>query len=305
MKILFVRSGNKGEIKTFIKEQAESLAALNVNIDFFVVNGKGILGYLKNLSQLKQKITVSKIDLIHAHYGLSGLLSILQRKVPVVITFHGSDINIWWVRILSLFAAHFAAKSIFVSENLAKKLKIKNYIVIPCGVETKTFFPIDKYIVREKLGFDTQKDIILFTSSFDNKIKNYSLAKRALDLTGRDYKLIELKGYNRSEINLLLNASDLVLLTSLSEGSPQIIKEAMACNCPIVATDVGDIKDVISGIKNCYITSFDSTEIAEKIKHVLETKERTNGREKIKILDNMLIAEKIISVYHEILQKKI
>ena len=79
----------------------------------------------------------------------------------------------------------------------------------------------------------------------------------------------------------------------------------MACNCPIVATDVGDIKDLISGTKNCYITSFDSTEIAEKIKHVLEIKERTNGREKIKILDNMLIAEKIISVYHEVLQKKI
>jgi glycosyltransferase involved in cell wall biosynthesis len=303
LKILFVRSGNTGEIKSYIKEQAESLAALNVEIEFFVINGKGIIGYLKNLFALRQKILLSKIELVHAHYGLSGFLSILQRKAPVVITFHGSDINIWWVRIISSIAARFADKSIFVSEHLAKQLKLKSYDVIPCGVDRKTFSPIDKYLAREKLGFDVKKNIILFTSSFDNKVKNFPLAKKALELTGISFQIIELKGFSRGEINLLLNAADLVLLTSHSEGSPQIIKEAMACNCPIVATDVGDIKEVISGTKNCYITSFNPTEVARKIKQVLEVKERADGSDKIEKFDNRLIAEKIISVYKEILQK--
>jgi teichuronic acid biosynthesis glycosyltransferase TuaC len=63
----------------------------------------------------------------------------------------------------------------------------------------------------------------------------------------------------------LLNAADLLLLTSLTEGSPQVIKEAMACNCPIVATDVGDIREIIGYTDGCYITTFKPSDVAVKI----------------------------------------
>ena len=81
----------------------------------------------------------------------------------------------------------------------------------------------------------------LFSSNFSNKVKNYQLAKKALKHLNKKIHLIELVGYNRDEVNILLNAVDFLLMTSISEGSPQIIKEAMACNCPIITTDVGDV----------------------------------------------------------------
>ncbi len=101
----------------------------------------------------------------------------------------------------------------------------------------------------------------------------------------------------------MLNASNLLLLTSFSEGSPQIIKEAMACNCPIVATDVGDIKEVIGNTEGCYITSFNPDDVAAKIKLALDFNKRTNGREKIKPFDNELIAKKIYKIYTRIIEK--
>ena len=304
MNVLFVCSGNEGEVKPFIIEQANSLEKLGVKVNYFVITGKGILGYLKNLRLFKSKLESLDIELIHAHYGLSGLLSTLQRKVPVVITFHGSDINIWWVRLFSLLASYLASKSIFVSRKLSEQLQVENAEVIPCGVNMDKFTVLDKITAREKLGLDNKKNIILFTSRFDNKVKNYKLAKNATDLIGNNHILIELKGYSREELNLLLNAADLLLLTSHSEGSPQIIKEAMACNCPIVATDVGDIKEVISNTDGCYLSSFDPEDVSNKVKNVLSKKSRTKGREKIMNLDNKLIAERIISVYKNILRTK-
>ena len=304
MNVLFVCSGNEGEIKPFILEQANSLERLGIKVNFFVISGKGVLGYLKNLRLFKSELKSLNVELIHAHYGLSGLLSTLQRKVPVVITFHGSDINIWWVRLFSLLASRLASKSIFVSKKLANQLRVKNAEIIPCGVNTEKFTVLDKFIAREKLGLDNKKNIILFASRFDNKVKNYKLAKNATDLIGNNHKLIELKGYNREELNLLLNAADLLLLTSHSEGSPQIIKEAMACNCPIVATDVGDIKEVIANTNGCYLSSFDAEDVSTKIKNVLSMKSRTKGRENIMNLDNKLIAGRIVSVYKKILKTK-
>ena len=79
-----------------------------------------------------------------------------------------------------------------------------------------------------------------------------------------------------------------MILTSFSEGSPQIIKESMACNCPIVSTDVGDVRDVIGETEGCYICSYDPKDVADKIKLALtysEEKGRTNGRKRIIELD--------------------
>jgi len=310
MKILFVCSGNsKNGISPFIKDQSESLTKNSIGIDFFFIQGKGTIGYLKNLPSLKKTIDLYKYDLIHAHYGLSGMLSILQRKIPVIITFHGSDINYQKNNSISSFATLFSKWNIFVSQKLYEKLYFKpkrNFEIIPCGVDFKIFNPIDKNEAKELLGLKIDERYILFPSSFSNEIKNYSLAKKALENIN-NVTLLELKGYSRREVNLLLNASELLLITSFSEGSPQIIKEAMACNCPIVSTDVGDVKEVIGDTEGCFITSFDPKEISEKIKMALDFGKRTDGREKIlKLgLDSDTIAKKIINIYQNVLNNKI
>ena len=165
----------------------------------------------------------------------------------------------------------------------------------------KTFFPLNKLECRKALKLDLDGRIALFSSSFDRAEKNYPLARKSVELVD-GLTFVELsENYKRHEVILLLNACDLLLMTSTKEGSPQVIKEAMACNCPIVSTDVGDVKEVIGKTEGCYISSFQPEDVAKKIKLALGFGKKTKGRDRIKHLDNNIIAEQIISVYNKVL----
>ena len=310
-KVLFVCSGNSKRTlysfqnnKPFVYEQRKSLVKKDIIVDVFLIKGYGLIGYLRSLSLLRKKIRKHKYDLIHAHYGLSGMLCVLQRKTPVIISYLGSDIMFAKNNIISSIAGMGSRFNIFVSETLYNKIFIKprsNYCIIPYGVDLNVFQIVSKIEARRLLKFSDDGVYVLFSSNFANKVKNYPLAKQVLNKFN-DVNLLELgKGYSRDKINLLMNASDLVLITSFSEGSPQIIKEAMACNCPIVSTDVGDVKEVIGNTEGCYICSYDPEDVADKIKKALDFGKKTNGREKIKHLDQKIIAQKIIGVYNRVL----
>lgn len=305
MKVLVVCSGNVENFNfiihhAFVHEQIEKVKKMyNIEYDTFFIKGKGILGYLKNLNKLKRKIKSYRPDFVHAHFGLSGLLAALQRYVPVLITFHGSDANLPELTRLSKLAAALSQYDIFVSEKLQKKIGgSREYSIIPCGIDLDTFYPVEMKIAREELKLDQQKKYILFASGFDNTIKNAPLAISAVESLSEKCELIELKNKSRDEVNLLLNACNLLLLTSKSEGSPQVIKEAMACNCPIVATDVGDISDVVGETEGCYITSFNSDDVAEKINKALKFNKRTNGNKRMSRFDNELVAKKVFEIYN-------
>ncbi|BDX37491.1 hypothetical protein CYCD_08460 [Tenuifilaceae bacterium CYCD] len=304
MKVLVVCSGNHKSISPFVKEQTDSLMKIKVTVDFFFVTGHGIIGYLRNYSLLRETIKERKPDIVHAHFGLSGLLATLQRLVPVIVTFHGTDISNKKNRKYSIFANKLARYSIFVSEKLARTIHSKKYSIIPCGVDLNVFKLTDQIAARTELGLSNEFIYILFSSSFDNSIKNYPLAKDAIELHNNPkIKLLELKNYSRQQVSLLLNAVNCALLTSYSEGSPQFIKEAMACNCPIVSTDVGDVKDNLLGLDGCYITTYDPHDVAYKIQLSLNFAKRTDGRDRIiKLgLDSDSIANKLVSIYKQVL----
>jgi glycosyltransferase involved in cell wall biosynthesis len=307
MKILIVCSGNANYISPFILDQAKAIKEQGLVVDFFLIKGKGLLGYFKNYGLLKDKIRIFTPDIIHAHYGLSGLLASLQRKIPVVTTFHGSDINISKIRPFSWLASKLSAANILVSEKLMNLMPAPNGYLIPCGVDEKIFAPMDKSICREELKFDQNKKYILFSSSFSNKVKNYSLAKEAIDLlVDQNITLLELKGYSRNEVSKLMNAVDAVLLTSFTEGSPQFIKEAMACNRPIVSTDVGDVRWLFGDIPGHYLASFNPSDVADKIEQAISFSQEhkfTYGSRRIVELglvsDN--ISKRLISLYNVLL----
>jgi glycosyltransferase involved in cell wall biosynthesis len=311
MKILIVCSGTSGKIVPFIIEQVDALKELGLQMEIFSINKKGILGYLQHFFLLKRKIKEFKPEILHAHYGLSGLLANLQRVVPVATTFHGCDINDPKNLKFSKLANKLSAASIFVEETMLTKLENRptNYL-IPCGVDTSVFYPFSKKEALNKLGFSTSKKNILFSSAFTNPVKNYGLAKAACDLveatTAININLIELKGYNRQQVNILMNAADCVLLTSFSEGSPQFIKEAMACNCPVVSTNVGDVSQLLGESEGCYVTSFDPEDVAKKIKLSLAysmEKNRTHTRKRVIDLglDSKVISSKILDMYNKVL----
>ena len=311
MKVLIVCSGNAPDFKfeinqAFVYDQVKAISREfpEIYFDYFFIIGKGICGYFSNLRRLQRLIRSQHFDVIHAHVAYAGLLANFQRRVPVVCTFHGSDINLMKTRCISALVTMLSQKVIYVSRKLYSRAFIKGqHIIIPCGVDIAIFRPVDKVMAREQMHLNLKKKYILFSSSFGDKNKNFNLLKKACDLIqDNNIEIIELKGFTREEVCFLMNSSDLCILTSFREGSSQFIKEAMACNCPIVSTDVGDVREVLEKTEGCYITDFDSPSVAEKLTKALEyskSKGYTNGRQRIidMELTSGQIAKRIVEVY--------
>lgn len=302
MKILIVASHNKGYYAPFIEEQAAALKRSGYEIEFFGVTGKGIKGYIAALPELRKSIRNFKPDIIHAHYGLCGLLANMQRKVPVVTTYHGSDINEKSVLPFSRVAMRLSRFNIFVSQRtLAIAKPRKNYVLLPCGVDLNELQLTTKSEARKRLGLAEDGKYVLFAGAFDNPVKNYPLAKSAMGLLP-ETELIELKGYTREQVTLLMCAADAILMTSHTEGSPQVIKEAMACGCPVVSVDVGDVKELCADIPGCFVCKRSAKALAEGLAIAFDYG-RTEGRARIieRGLTNELISAKLMKIYRSVI----
>lgn len=198
---------------------------------------------------------------------------------------------------------------VYVAQHIYDKAyfkKKKNYAIIPCGVNLEECVVSDYHLARKELGFEDGKKYILFGGAFQNLRKNYPLLKSAIEKLGReDIVTIEMKGLSRAEVSKLLSACDLFALPTKSEGSPQALKEAMACNCPILATDVADIKFLMGNLKGHYLCSFDPNEVASVLNEALDFNQRTSGRERIVELglENKQVAMRIMDVYKKVLEQ--
>lgn len=309
MRVLFVFSGNSARgITPFVAEQARALQERGLDLALFPILGKGVWSYTRNIFLLRKHLKNNPVELIHGHFLWSILVCLFQRGCKKIGTFHGSDLNEKRQRcIAQLFVIPFLDKTIVVSPKMAALIRGENISVIPCGVDTEVFHPSDNTKVLLHPLIDPAKKNILFCSRFDRYEKNYPLAKKAVDAVKGTYQvnLIELKDLSRVEVNIILNQVDLVLMTSLWEGSPQVVKEAMACNCPVVTTEVGDVKWLLDGVPGCLITDFDEKTISSAILRILSQPGKTKGREKISQLglDNASISKRIIRVYDEVLGK--
>lgn len=311
----------------FIREQVEALRTQGCECEYYHIKGKGLLGYLREISGLRKKIREWKPDVIHAHYGLSCLVANLAtRRVPVVSTYHGSDINVSSVRRFSQIAIRLSAWNIFVSKRniaLVGAVEGKKCSLIPCGIN----LPIPRRELQnqkvEQLTLNQWvetimpkgKKHVLFAGAFDNAVKDPELAMAAVAAVNSEklrdssdeLELIELKGYTRNQVNALMYNCDAFLMTSKTEGSPQVVKEAMACGCPIVSVDVGDVAERTEGVDGCFVVkSREPREIAAAIEKALVFKGRTNGRDKIIEygLTNELVAKQIIEIYNRVIGKR-
>lgn len=305
LKVLFVCSGNSEGFtlehrQAFIYDQMNHLVKMGIEVDLFIIKGKGISGYLSNLKLLKEQLKSGGHDLVHAFYGTSGLLAVLQRKVPVIISFLGSDINNFRERLLSRVAMTLSAHNIFVAKHLARKaLAVRNFTILPFGVDLDMFHPMDKQECLKAMELDPSKRYALFASSPDNPVKNFKLAHDILEELGNVEVLCLLKNIPREKITMLLNASDFLIMTSFNEGSPQVIKEAMACNTPIASTPVGDVKEILKDIKGCTLIGYNSSEAAKVIFQRIPPGFKTHGRERIRQFDICLITGKLIGIYQQ------
>ena len=362
MKVLILASDKQGRFAPFIEEQMTALQACGVEIIRYGVTGKGITGYLRELPALRRLIRAEQPDIIHAHYGLCGLLANLQRLVPVVTTYHGSDINVPSILRFSKIAMRLSAHNLFVSkrnvvlalgdrandECKVESVKCKGTessgadkqtstpytlhptpknTLLPCGVnlpkpwsemqhQQAEQLTLNQW-VQEVLSADAKH--VLFAGAFDNAVKDPELAKSTIAFyteaignrqwaidsdTNRQIELIELKGYTRNQVTALMYNCDALLMTSKTEGSPQVVKEAMACGCPIVSVDVGDVAERVSGVDGCYVVpTREPKDIAEALQKAIAFGERTNGREKIVEIGlcNEQVAEQLLCIYKQLL----
>ena len=362
MKVLILASDKQGRFAPFIEEQMTALQACGVEIIRYGVTGKGITGYLRELPALRRMIRAERPDIIHAHYGLSGLLANLQRMVPVVTTYHGSDINVPSILRFSKIAMRLSAHNIFVSkrnvlialgdrandECKVESVKCKGTensgaekqtstpytlhptpknTLLPCGVNIPLPWSelqtqrVEQLTLNQWVHGKLDKEVkyVLFAGAFDNAVKDPELAKSVIavynssfansqsPIANRQIELIELMGYNRDQVTALMYNCHALLMTSKTEGSPQVVKEAMACGCPIVSVDVGDVAERTSGVEGCYVVpTREPKDIAEALQKALAFNGRTNGRERIieMGLSNEQVAKQLEGIYANVLAKR-
>jgi teichuronic acid biosynthesis glycosyltransferase TuaC len=324
MKVLFVCSGNSKdfEIIPFIKEQGESLKEEGVDVDYYPVVGKGLWGYVKAGFSLRKLLKKKQYDLIHAHFIYSGYAALIGagRRIPVVLSLMGSDANgeykgknkvVFSSRITSFltwFIQPFVKAIISKSNNIEASVYLKRKsFIIPNGVNMEKFKPQALNNNPSTAAPDTSgqggKKKVLFLASKTKSGKNFPLVQAAIERLGwPDVELVCPYPVNHEAVPQYLNEADVLVFPSFMEGSPNVIKEAMACNCPIVSTDVGDVSWVIGETKGCYIASFDPVDFAKKIElaiHFSQANGRTKGRQRLIALGLEMdtVAKRIMAVY--------
>lgn len=318
MRVLFVSSANKG-ISPIVLAQGRSMVEEGIDIVFFGVKGKGMFGYLRNAPILRREISLRNPQVIHAHFSLCGFVTVLAamgKKKTIVVSLMGCDVKGagLLMGIIRCFTRYLWDATIVKSDDMHSSLRVDSAEIIPNGVNLGVFKPLLRNDCRAQLGWDSGKHYILFGADPDRDVKNYPLARHAFELlieqnpslTTENCRLVTLGSVPHHQIRIYLNASDVLLLTSKWEGSPNIIKEAMACGTPIVCTDVGDVRWLLDGLEGCYVASQDSADIADKLEKSLFFKGRTAGRERLieLNLDSESVANRIVKVYERVLRNR-
>jgi len=300
----------------FVQEQVRSLREAGVEVDVLFVNGrKSRWNYLWGFFSLWGHLLTHRYDLIHAHYVLSGIIARAQFLCPVIVTYHGPELFLERFKNqgrLCRWLAPLVDRVIVVSPEMKAHLRRGRATVIPCGIDLERIRPIPGDEARQRLGLPLEKKLVMCIGSYGGAFKKwraykrFDLARAATEEARKKDPAIELLpvfGRPYQEMPLYFSAADVLMHISDGEGSPMVIKEAMACNLPIVATPVGDIPQVIGGTDGCSLCSWEPGEIADKLLLALRSG-RTGGRERMTELELKNIASRIISLYREVLGEK-
>jgi len=300
---------------SFVQAQMESLRPLGVEFDVLFIDGRASRwNYLRSVRRMRACLRQKPYHLIHAHFGLSGLVARCQLRVPVVVSFMGDDVlgcprrdgSITpfgrFMQVSSFILARIVSACIVKNSGMKSKLGLDSAHVIPNGADLSLFHPLDRNEARKELDLDPEKKYVLFPYDPAIQNKRHDLVSAAIDVARRsipDIEMLYALGVPRQRMPLYMNAADLLVLASFSEGSPNAVKEAMAVNLPVVTVDVGDAADLIKGVDGCFLVRREAEDIAEKIVEVCRRGTRTRGRDSLRDISLERVAQKIVEVYAE------
>lgn len=302
----------------FIKRQADFLKAAGVDLEVFPFKGaKNPINYMKAWWILHRKLRHEQYDLIHAQFGQSGLLA-LPKRFPLVVTFRGSDLlgtvsdrtgrhlraSMVHQHLSRLVAAR-ADAVIVVSEHLKSQLhpSIEAH-VIPSGIDFNFFRRTEKRVARQRLNLPLDEKLVLFVGRPTQARKRCYLAKQAVELLNQTMpaKFVVAWRVPHTDIPLYMSACDALVFTSMQEGSPNVVKEALACDLAVVSVPVGDVAVRLAGIEGCEICEDERPEtIAAALGRVLAREGRVNGRQAVKALDENITTGRVLNIYKSVL----
>lgn len=248
------------------------------------------------------KHSLGSYDLVHANYGLTAPFALAQPRLPVVLSLWGSDLHgqFGW---LSKLCASQCDATIVMSEGMARELGRECHVV-PHGVELDLFDPRPQRDAQDELGWESDVHNVLFPYRPGREVKDYPRAKRIVEaVDGRLSTRVEIRtavGESHSRMPTFMNAADCLLMTSRREGSPNVVKEALACNLPVVSTDVGDVQERLDGVDLSTVGTSDEA-LIDALTEILRVGDRSNGREQIAALSSERMAERLSGVYRSVL----
>lgn len=312
----------------FVAEQVASLRRRGLDVDVLFVNGKegGRQAYLRGFGRVRGAVARGAYDLVHAHYVFSGIMAFGQgqlpfgrRPLPIVLTQHGIETQRGWTAPLCRWTSRRVDRTIATSDRVQAALGLPGVNVLPCGVDTELFRPAPAADARAALGLPQDKKLVLF-AGMRRPEKRLDLIEAAVarvqaasapDLmvgaegsrasSGAAAELVVAHNEPHDRMPLYMNACDVLILASDGEGSPMVIKEAMACGLPIVSVDVGDIAKVIGGTAGCYVVERDVPALADGLLSALGFGRRTEGRAAIMHLSLDAIAARLEEIYRDVL----
>ena len=308
---------DKPRTTIFIQRQVEFLRAAGVEVDpFFFEGARRPWRYVKGWLQVRRLLAQGHYDLVHAQFGQSGLLA-LPKRIPLVVTFRGSDLlgiigrdgRLTWpgriLQRLSRLVARRADAVIVVSDAMKRHLPDGvSATVVPSGLDLESMRPIPQDLARRRLGLPRDRRLVLFAANPANPRKRFALARQALDRLRPELPvdLVVAWGVPHPRIPLYMSACDALVLTSVHEGSPNVVKEALACDLPVVSVPVGDVAERIDGIEGCEVCADDRPEtIAAALRRTLERGRRIAGRVTVTGLDERMLARRVIAIYRRAL----
>jgi teichuronic acid biosynthesis glycosyltransferase TuaC len=333
LRVLFVSPGVLvGSHLVFVRREAEALRAAGHEVDVFGFDNESYrLWHLaKQVMKLRREIRRLRPDVVHAQFGkfnalvsaLALFFSFKKKNPPLVITFRGTDINrntrySWLRSALGLAAsqlAAFAARGLVcVSSEIRSKVlahRTRACIVVPTGVDLRTFVPLDFQAARARLGFGANEKIVLFNAGRNPAVKDPELAAAAVAEAQKHAGAIRFVVLNGNvtpdEIPVYMNAADCLLVTSRTEGSPTVVQEAMACNLPVVSVDVGDVRERLAGVTHCAVLpSRDPAALGAAVAALLRKPDRSDGRRHAAALSVEAIAARLTDFYGTLLGRSL
>ncbi|MBV8989506.1 MAG: glycosyltransferase [Solirubrobacterales bacterium] len=308
------------EFGSFVRSQVKALRDFGIDVGVLVLQGRWRkLIYFKGVPQLRSRLRHQQFDVVHAHYSYVGVVARTQWRLPIVLTYHGSDLQgepdsngryPLSDRVLAAGGRAFAElvdAVIVQNDEMARRLLRSDAHVIPHEVDLSLFTPIDRGTARAELGLDPRRPYVLFAASPYKPNKNFPLARAAVEIvreTRPDVELLVVHRDPQPRLALYMSACDVLVFPSRMEGSPNIIKQAMACNLPIVASGAGDIPQLIAGTEGCHVARFDAQEFAALLSAELDEQRRTDGRRAMARFAPELVASRLVGVYEETLRER-